>query len=97
MTYDIGNRVMVKALGKRGKILTVSETPSGKYLLGIVLDDDERALRHKKGGVDVYAGPDQLDHFDSTVTVEDHGGESMEGFEDLVDGFQDDSSLIEEE
>ena len=84
MTYEIGNRVIVKALRSRGKIASVSETPSGKLLLGIILQDEEKALRRKKGAVDVYVNEDQVDSFDSIVSEGDEEDEQM----DLIAGYQ---------
>ena len=98
MTYELGNRVIVKALRQRGKIASVSETPSGKLLLGIILQDEEKALRRKKGAVDVYVNEDQVDSFDSIVS---EGDEEDEQMEDLITGYQpmdetEQDSIIEE-
>ena len=97
MTYEPGNRVIVKALRQRGKIATVSETPSGKLLLGIILQDEEKALRRKKGAVDVYVNEDQVDSFDSIVSegdVEDEVEEFIAGYQPMDETEQD--STIEE-
>ena len=99
MTYTIGSRVIVKALRQRGKIASVSETPSGKTLLGIVLEgDEERAMKRKKGAVDVYMEPWQLDHFDSVVEVEDFTQDDSIDTDYIIEDINEqDSSIIEED